>query len=427
MRPTATSFMKTLGLLPDPWQIDVLESNHPRLLLNCCRQAGKSTAVAILALHQTIWNPSTRIVIVAPSFRQSSELFRTVTDFYERLGKKAHKTKNKSELKLNNDARIVCLPCNEQTIRGFSGVNLLILDEAARVPEDVYRAVRPMLIASKGRMICLSTPQGKRGFFYKSWVSRDQDWQRIEIPARKIPRFREEDLDEERRALGDIAFRQEYECTFETVKGLVYPEMHTCVVSDTARCRGITRKVGGIDFGYRNPFAAIWGHTDPDGVLWITNEHYVREQTVDWHAEHLPKDVKFLCDPHEKSERKLLIKLNIMALKANASRRAGISAVQSRIRNGGLRIVAGACPNLLQEAELYRWADVDDEEEHPEEPISENNHALDALRYLIMHLDENCPRRNFSSDSNLKPKPAPPRKKSVWQELNEHTGWTWLT
>src|ERR1051326_7848754 len=124
-----------------------------------------------------------------------------------------------------------------------------------------------MLIAAKGRMLCLSKPQGKRGFFYKAWTGPEQDWQRIEITATKVTLFAAEDLEQERRALGEVAYRQEYLCSFEVVQGLVYPELASCI-ADVAPA--FKRKLGGMDFGYRNPFAAIWGGVDSDGVLWIT-------------------------------------------------------------------------------------------------------------------------------------------------------------
>src|SRR5437763_5893753 len=119
------------------------------------------------------------------------------------------------ELQLSNYSRIVCLPCREETIRGYSHVSLLVMDEAARVPDDVYRSVRPMLAVSEGRLVCLSTPYGKRGFFYNAWVKGGADWVRIEVPAEKISRIKPEFLEEERRALGESWYRQEYCCSFE--------------------------------------------------------------------------------------------------------------------------------------------------------------------------------------------------------------------
>jgi hypothetical protein len=161
-RPPTVTVMRNLGLEPDPWQIEVLEAGHPRLLLNCCRQAGKSTVVALLGLVEAIWVPFTKVLLVSRSFRQSTELFRIVTDFYRRAGAPLLQRQTASELQLTNHSRIVCLPCKEETIRGYSHVSLLVIDEAARVPDELYRAVRPMLAVSNGRLICLSTPYHRR-------------------------------------------------------------------------------------------------------------------------------------------------------------------------------------------------------------------------------------------------------------------------
>ena len=188
-RPPAVDLMRKLGLEPDPWQVEVLEADHPHLLLNCCRQAGKSTAVAMLGLAEAVFVPFTKVLLVSRSLRQSTELFRIVTDFYHRLGKPLQKRQTAEELQLDNFSRIVCLPCKEETIRGYSHVTLLVIDEAARVPDDLYRAVRPMLAVSNGRLICLSTPYGKRGFFYDAWANGKADWARIEVPADRIKRI----------------------------------------------------------------------------------------------------------------------------------------------------------------------------------------------------------------------------------------------
>src|SRR5437867_13419795 len=123
-----------------------------------------------------------------------------------------------------------------------------------------------MLAGSCGRLIAPSTPRGKRGFFAQAWVRGEEDWQRVEVPAALIPRITPEFLEEERRALGETWFRQEYCCAFEAPVGLVYPDFARCVVPGPAP--GAGRRVGGIDFGFRNPFAALWGVHDGAGVRW---------------------------------------------------------------------------------------------------------------------------------------------------------------
>src|ERR1043166_7315901 len=187
--PPSVRLMRSLGLEPDPWQVEVLEAGHPRLLLNCCRQAGKSTVVALLGLVEAMWVPGTRVLLVSRSLRQSAELFRIVTDFYQRLGAPMKERLNAEELRLANLSRIVCLPCREETIRGYARISLLVIDEAARVPDDLYRAVRPMLAVSNGRLICLSTPYGKRGFFHDAWANGGADWARVEVPAERVGRI----------------------------------------------------------------------------------------------------------------------------------------------------------------------------------------------------------------------------------------------
>src|SRR5437868_12499410 len=86
VRPRPLRLMRHLGLEPDPWQVEVLEGKHHRLLLNCFRQAGKSTVVAMVALLGAVLIPQRLIVLLSRSMRQSSELFRKVSNFYQRLG-----------------------------------------------------------------------------------------------------------------------------------------------------------------------------------------------------------------------------------------------------------------------------------------------------------------------------------------------------
>src|SRR5262245_41507503 len=229
-RLPAVEVMRMCRLEPDPWQIEGLESDHPRVLLNCSRQAGKTTVVAILALVEAMFRPLTKVLIVSRSHRQSKEVMKLISFFHLLLNERGLKRRSNVEIEFDNFSRIISLPCKEETIRGYSQVDLIILDEASRVPDDVYRALRPMLAVSDGRLCCLSTPYGKRGFFWRAWAQGGDDWQRFEIPASQVPRIKPKFLAEERRAHGDAYFRQEYCCSFEAVEGLVYPEFAKCVV-----------------------------------------------------------------------------------------------------------------------------------------------------------------------------------------------------
>jgi hypothetical protein len=125
-------------------------------------------------------------------------------------------------LEFTNLSRIVALPGKEATIRGFSGVSLLIVDEASRVPDELYMAVRPMLAVSGGDILLLSTPFGKRGFFHHEWTEGGADWQRVKITAHDCPRIPPEWLEQERRQIGDWWFRQEYLIEFTETSDQVF-------------------------------------------------------------------------------------------------------------------------------------------------------------------------------------------------------------
>jgi len=216
------SFARKAGLEPDSWQRDFLNSSSDRVLLNCCRQSGKSTMTAIVALHRALYHPGSLILCLAPALRQSQELFGKVLGFYRDLGRPVSpQGERKLSLELENDSRIVTLPGTEKTIRGFSGAALLIVDEASRVADELYFAVRPMLAVSGGTLMMLSTPYGKRGIFFEEW-SQGEGWERYEVPARECPRISVSFLDEEKRALPARVYRQEYECSFEDTEDQVF-------------------------------------------------------------------------------------------------------------------------------------------------------------------------------------------------------------
>jgi hypothetical protein len=114
-----------------------------------------------------------------------------------------------------NGSRITNLPGGKEgdSIRGYSAVDLLVIDEAAFVPDQLYGAVRPMLAVSGGRLIALSTPHGSRGWWYEAWHSAEPR-ERYRVTAAECPRISAEFLDEEQRSMGTRWFSQEYECTF---------------------------------------------------------------------------------------------------------------------------------------------------------------------------------------------------------------------
>ncbi len=406
--------LRAAGLAPDPWQRELLLSRDRQLLLNCSRQSGKSTAVSALALHTALFAPGALVLLLSPSQRQSAEIFRKVLDADNALGRPIPAVyRTQLRLELANRSRVLCLPGKEETIRSFGGVNLLVLDEAARIPDDLYRSVRPMLAVSQGRLVALSTPFGQRGWFYREWID-DGPWRRFHVTWRDCPRITPDFIAGEMRSLGESWVRQEYEATFTSLEGLVYPDFAQALVEERPAPAG--RGVGGIDFGWRNPFAAVWGALDRDDVLWLHGERYLCQVPLHEHAAALRqfRPALWYADPAGATEIAELRAAGLAVRPAENDIRPGIAAVTARLRTGRLKVHRAGCPNLVREAQLYRYPSEAERKLSGENPVDEHNHALGALRYLIAGLDA-----HFLARLRNRPAPAAtprirPGPESLW-------------
>jgi hypothetical protein len=222
-----------LAFEPDETQARVLAGRH-RGILNCTRQWGKSTIAAAMAVHQAHTEDGSLTLVVSPSARQSGEFVRKAAEFAQRLGiRPKGDGENEISLEFPNGARIVGLPGNEATILGFSAVALLLVDEASRVSDELYMAIRPMLAVSHGALWLMSTPFGQRGFFYEAWQHGGPEWIRVRVPADECPRIPRAFLEEERETMGDRWFRQEYLCEFvDSVSGIFDRELVERAITD---------------------------------------------------------------------------------------------------------------------------------------------------------------------------------------------------
>ncbi len=198
----------------DPLQNQILDSSSSHLILCCSRQWGKSTVTAIRTLHHAWFNPGSLILCLAPGARQSGLFLKKAEHFLRILKAPVRKDPlHPLSLVLPNGSRLIALPGDGDTIRGFSAVGFLVLDEAALIPDSLYHAARPFLAVSGGPLWLLSTPAGQSGFFFEEWT-RGRHWTRFSAPATACSRIRPEFLEQERASLGDHAFRQEYLCEF---------------------------------------------------------------------------------------------------------------------------------------------------------------------------------------------------------------------
>lgn len=202
-------------MVPDPWQERYVDCEDPAILLLAYRQSGKTTGTAIKSLRVGLFEPGRLTLIISPTDRQSGIVLDRVKNFYGQLGGSLGKTSRDtaSELRFENDARIVSLPGgNPDQIRGFSNVRLLVCDEGARIPDETFTAVLPML-AEDGQVVCLTTPRGRGGFFFREWHD-GEGWTRIRATPEDSPRMTEARLAAQRRKLTAHQFSVEYGLSF---------------------------------------------------------------------------------------------------------------------------------------------------------------------------------------------------------------------
>ena len=206
-----------LGFHPDEAQAGVLEKapSVKEIKLNCSRQWGKSTVAAVLAAYRLVMEAGVTILIVGPAGRQSGETLRKVGQFLGVLGIRTRGDRvNAGAMVLPNGSRIVALPGVEGTTRGFSAVSMLIVEEAARVEDAVYLALLPSVAVTDGDVILLSTPKGRRGFFYREVAAGNTADSLVHTgPVTECKRISEAFLAKQREK-GEAYYRQEFLCEF---------------------------------------------------------------------------------------------------------------------------------------------------------------------------------------------------------------------
>ena len=213
LRLDPSLMLADLGFDPEPFQRKLLRSKAERILLLTHRQAGKSTAA--LGIGTALREPGSLILIVSRSQNQADELFRKLSHFYKVLGEPVPTVEDSAHtLALESGSRIVSLPHSPTTIVGYSDPKLIIIDEAARVADETYLSVSPMLLRSRGKLVAMSTPYGKRGWFCAAWHGEASSWERTIYRASENPRLDAAYLAAERVRLGERWYLQDFECQF---------------------------------------------------------------------------------------------------------------------------------------------------------------------------------------------------------------------
>jgi hypothetical protein len=203
---------EVLGVIPTPWQETFLRAAQGALLLVLtARQVGKTTVAAWAIAYVMVFKPGSLSVIGCPAQRQSAEAVRRVREALVKAGAK-FKSDNVYALELENGSRVLALPSSDDSIRGLTVDGWIVADEAARLPNDLIAALRPMRARRpEARFAMLSTAWSRTDPFWTAWTSDDPTWTRLQATADSDPTlFPAQFLEQERCALGEHDFNREY-------------------------------------------------------------------------------------------------------------------------------------------------------------------------------------------------------------------------
>lgn len=201
------------ALVPDPWQERLLLSTSPRVVVVAARQQGKGTAAAALALHLAMFRRGLDVVMISKSLAQSRELLkRTKALFAPFAGRWRLTSDTAGSIAFGTGSRILSVPAGDAA-RGYSP-KLLILDEVGFIPDDVIAEALPLVAATQGRIVALSTPPPRRGWLWDVWHEGGDDWERIHVAACDNPRLDAEQVARDRALMGESRARREFDAEF---------------------------------------------------------------------------------------------------------------------------------------------------------------------------------------------------------------------
>lgn len=213
---------KLAGMELSSYQEQAIASPESYQLWNWARQVGKSTAASIKILWTMLFEPESLTLAAAPKLDQSKLLLKSVLRLYKALGKPIPLTTlNAESIEMVNGSRFQVVPDVDSTSRGYAGVRLLVIDEAARVSNATYAALRPTLATSGGQLLAISTPNGQAGWYYNAWEN-GEGFERSRVVATECDRISSDFLRQEQESLPADVYASEYLCQFRSAEGSVF-------------------------------------------------------------------------------------------------------------------------------------------------------------------------------------------------------------
>jgi PBSX family phage terminase large subunit len=378
-----------------PAQTIIAQDSHRFRVIDCGRRFGKTVLSAKEIKGRAIYSPS-KIAYFATTFQQARDIMWEILK-NELKGA----TVNINEARLEIRVKTVGNQESVITLRGWEAVetargnsyDLLVLDEVASMRNfwiHWQEVLRPTLTDRKGEAIFISSPKGFN-HFYKLYNMEleDQDYKSFHFTTYDNPLIPVEEIEKAKKELTEDRFAQEYLADFRKTEGLVYKEFdRERHIFNDIEIRDVVETIAGIDFGYTNPTAVVTIIRDGENNFWVIDEWYHSGQTEEQVAEYVAslRLNKVYPDPENPSAIKVLRDKGVNVrevIKKKDSVQNGIQRVRELFKANKLKIHKN-CVNTILELETYSYPEKADLKNPQENPIKENDHAMDAMRMAIM-------------------------------------------
>lgn len=358
------------------------------------RRTGKSYAAAILAFAKLL-EPKQQVMVVAPNFSLSSIIWDYVTDLIKQLQIETAQYNQKDKVvKLVNGSIFRLLSANNRDSLVGRAANLLIIDEAAIIPNDEYfiRDLRPALSTFQdSRCLWISTPRGKGNYLYNYYM-RGQDaennpeWGSAVYTWRSNPRLSEKDIAEAKRTMSKAMFLQEYECEWTTTEAQIYNTIDENKHLGRFTGFSFNEVIAGLDVGYRdeNVFVVIGVKNDKYFVLdeYVSKESttselaaIIQEKTDQWSI-----DTIYIDSAAQQVKADFAYDYDIFCDNAIKSVNDGINFVQTLIEQDKLFFDEQDATHTFHAMSSYKWNQNTD----TPKPVHDwASHPCDAVRYAI--------------------------------------------
>lgn len=386
-------------------QEQVIRDKSRFKVLNWGRRSGKTTVFAYEALGTALTIDKAHITYYAQTFTDARDIaWNIFLDVFGEAVVKKNETLLEITVKnLKGGESVVKLRGWESVYQSGKGRgtenDLLLCDEVAFCKEfmEFYEKVlEPTLLTTVGRAIFASTPDGFNDFYeLVGKAQTHQGWAYYHATSYDNPANKEEEIERIKSQIIPDRFAQEYMADFRKKEGLVYKEFkrekHIYNETSERQPRNIIKTIAGVDFGYTNPAAVITIQKDFDGTYWVSEEWYKRGKNDVQIADYVESSRldEVYPDPESPSAIAEMEKRSINVrevVKNKDSIKHGIDKIRALFLQNKL-FIHSSCKNLILELETYSYPEKKINHNEDENPIKENDHALDALRYALF-MDE---------------------------------------